>query len=92
MEVTCHVRSPAGSEFEADLIRGFIKGQMFCMYPIEFNGAPALAPSTYTVTWRERKPPESGKWHVIDVSRVEVPAQVPASTAPPIPNSAASGS
>ena len=91
MEITCHVRTPADSEFEADLVRGFFRGQMFCMYPIEFSGAPTLTPGTYTVTWGERKPPESGKWRVTDVSRVEVPAQVPGNTGAPIPNSTATG-
>lgn len=88
LEITCCVRDPAGNEFEANDVRGF-RGQIYCTYPAQFSRAPALTPGIYTVTWRERKPPESGKWRVVDVSRVEVPAEAPASTAPPTPNSAA---
>jgi hypothetical protein len=55
-----------------------LQGVMFCNYPTEFSGAPGLTPGTYAVIWRERNPRESGKWRVLDVSRVKVPKRKPA--------------
>ena len=89
-DVSCRIRDPQGREFEGDPT-GFHRGRLYCSYPGQFRGAPALTPGIYTVIWRERKPPESGKWRVIDASRVKVPAQQPAGGALPIGKSGASG-
>jgi hypothetical protein len=85
IDITCRVRHPSGAEFEADAnyVRMF-RGLISTTYPDLFPRAPELTPGTYTVTWLERKPPdsESARWHVIDASRVRVPAQVPTSITP----------
>jgi hypothetical protein len=80
LDITCYVRDPVGDEYEAgaEAVRLF-RGLLYCVYPTDFPGAAELTPGTYMVTWRERKPAKSGKWHVMDVSRVQVPSQSSAS-------------
>jgi hypothetical protein len=40
-----------------------------------FDGAARVSPGTYTVIWREQKPPVTGKWRIIDAAQVTVTAQ-----------------
>jgi hypothetical protein len=81
-EFTCEIRDPTGARSKTR--PGSVGGggvAVWCGYPSDFDGAPALVPGTYTVTWKERRPKQvpgrqppgaSGKWRLMDADRFTV--------------------
>jgi hypothetical protein len=81
-EIDCWVAHPGGTESKGRM--GTHKFRAYASYPGAFDGAAKVVPGTYTVIWREQKPPGAGKWRVIDAARVTVSAddmQYPPATA-----------
>jgi hypothetical protein len=81
-EIDCWVADPGGTESKGRM--GTHKFRAYASYPGAFDGAAKVVPGTYTVIWREQKPPGAGKWRVIDAARVTVRAddmQYPPATA-----------
>ena len=76
-EVACVVRDPLSAEYETRDV-GLHRGRFSCQYPEMFGQVPALRQGHYEITWREEKPVGSGRWHLMDRSRVEIPAGAPA--------------
>ena len=78
-EFTCEARDPSGARFKTR--PGTVGGggsAVWCNYPSDFDGASALVPGTYTITWKERRPrqvpgqqpPRSGgRWRLMDADR-----------------------
>jgi hypothetical protein len=81
-EFTCEVRDPSGAGYKTR--PGTVGGggsAVWCYYPSDFDGAPAVVPGTYTVTWEERRPRQvpgrqppgsGGRWHLMDADRFTV--------------------
>ena len=58
----------------ATSVTGFFRARVFTSYPDQFSGAIPMVAGNYIVIWKEQDPPQTGKWRVIDLSRVTVPA------------------
>jgi len=81
-EFTCQIRDPSGAWYRTR--PGKVGGggtAVWCNYPSDFDGAPALAPGIYTVTWKERRPPQlpgrqppaaGRRWRLMDADRFAV--------------------
>jgi hypothetical protein len=80
-EFTCEACDPSGAWYKTR--PGSVGGggvAVFCNYPGDFDGAPALVPGFYTVVWKERRPrqvpgrtdPVGGRWHLMDADRFTV--------------------
>ncbi len=66
------IRDPKGRRFRAGHVHQDA-GQMYCVYPDLFDGAPAVTPGRYWISWQERTPAGSGKWRVFDAYRIKIP-------------------
>jgi hypothetical protein len=71
-EYSLVIRDPTGRNFRAGHVYQ-IAGQMYCLYPDRFDGAPTVTPGSYWISWQERKPTGSGKWRVFDAYRIKIP-------------------
>lgn len=74
-ELTCFVQEPSGSLTEATSITGFYRTRVYCSYPAQFSGAIPLVQGNYIVIWKEQDPPQTGKWRIIDISRLKLAEQ-----------------
>jgi hypothetical protein len=81
-EFSCEIRSPSGVRYKTrpDSVGGGGVA-VWCNYPSDFEGAPAVVPGIYTVTWRERRHRQvparqpsgaSGKWRLMEADRFRV--------------------
>lgn len=71
-ELTCYVQEPGGRLAEATSITGFHRARVFASYPHQFSGTISIVAGEYIVIWKEQDPPQTGKWRMIDLSRVTV--------------------
>jgi hypothetical protein len=71
-ELTCYVQEPGGRLAEATSVMGFYRARVFISYPQQFPGAIPMVAGDYVVIWKEQDPPQTGKWRVIDLSRVTI--------------------
>jgi hypothetical protein len=81
-EFTCEIRHHSGARYKTrpnSVGGGGVA--VWCSYPSDFDGAPALVPGIYTVTWKERRPRQvpgrqppgaGGRWHLMDADRFTV--------------------
>lgn len=67
-ELTCFVREPNGRLTEATHITGFYRARVYCSYSGQI-------PGNYLVIWKEQDPPQTGKWRIIDLSRLKLSEQ-----------------
>jgi hypothetical protein len=71
-ELTCYVQEPGGRLAEATSVTGFYRARVFASYPHQFSGAIPMVAGDHVVIWKEQEPRQTGKWRVIDLSRVTV--------------------
>jgi|SRR5215472_360951 len=81
-EYKCEVRTPSGARYKTR--PGSLGGSgvaVWCYYPSDFEGTPAVDPGIYIVTWKERRHRQvprrqpsaaSGKWRLMEADRFRI--------------------
>jgi hypothetical protein len=82
LEFTCEVRDPSGTRYMTR--PGRVQGggsAVWCTYPNDFDGAPALIQGIYTIVWKERRPRQTtgqqppgsgGRWRLMEADRTKI--------------------